>query len=102
MGLLGQHTEICTAGKQNVFHATGRYGSIMKTEGISGHQPHAWRVCASGHRNTPRMYGVTAKDFALVAEKNHAHSSLNPLSQYRERLLVEEILSSGDDLLSEH
>jgi acetyl-CoA acetyltransferase len=37
-------------------------------------------------------HGVTAEQFAKVAHKNHAHSTLNPLAQYRKEFSLDEIL----------
>jgi acetyl-CoA acetyltransferase len=39
-------------------------------------------------------YDVTQEQFARVAEKNHAHSVLNPLAQYRRAFSLAEILSA--------
>src|SRR5581483_11953307 len=43
-------------------------------------------------------HGITAEQFAKVAQKNHAHSTLNPLAQYRKEFSLEEIL--GADVIS--
>jgi len=39
-------------------------------------------------------YGTTARQLALIAEKNHYHGSLNPLAQYQHRVSVEEVLAA--------
>jgi len=39
-------------------------------------------------------YGLTREQFAKVAVKNHDHGALNPHSQYRNRVTVEEVLES--------
>ncbi len=39
-------------------------------------------------------YGLTREQLAQVAVKNHDHGSLNPHSQYRNRVTVEEVLHS--------
>ncbi len=39
-------------------------------------------------------YGTTQKQLAIIASKNHFHSSLNPLSQFQQPMSVEEILSA--------
>jgi acetyl-CoA acetyltransferase len=92
MGLLGK-TKRSEGGSKKVFRPTGRYGSIMKTEGILGTSLMPG-IFAQAGTDYARKYGVTIEDFALVAEKNHAHSKLNPLSQYREVFSLEEILSA--------
>lgn len=39
-------------------------------------------------------YGLTRQQLAKVAVKNHDHGALNPHSQYRNRVTVEEVLNS--------
>jgi len=41
-----------------------------------------------------KRFGSTQKQLAHIAEKNHAHSALNPLSQYRATYSVDEILNA--------
>jgi acetyl-CoA acetyltransferase len=38
--------------------------------------------------------GVGFEQFAKVAEKNHAHATLNPLAQYRDRYTLEQIMDA--------
>lgn len=38
-------------------------------------------------------YGTTQRQIAAVAAKNHEHSTLNPLAQYRNSMTVEEVLA---------
>lgn len=45
-------------------------------------------------RNHMEKYGITLKQLAQVAAKNHFHGSLNPHSQYRKPYTVDEILAS--------
>ena len=39
-------------------------------------------------------YGITREQLALTAVKNHDHGALNPHSQYRNRMTVDEVLNS--------
>ena len=39
-------------------------------------------------------YGTTAEQFAKISVKNHHHGCLNPYSQYKKEMTVEEILGS--------
>lgn len=41
-----------------------------------------------------KTYGTTQRQIAAVASKNHGHSVLNPLSQYRKAFSVDEVLSA--------
>ncbi len=40
------------------------------------------------------MYGTKKEHFAMIAQKNHFHGSLNPHAQYREVYTLEEIMNS--------
>ena len=46
--------------------------------------------------------GVGFEQFAKVAEKNHAHSTLNPLAQYQKEFSLEEIMDAEMIALPEH
>lgn len=45
-------------------------------------------------RGHMEKYGITREQLAKVAVKNHDHGALNPHAQYRNRVTVEEVLSS--------
>jgi acetyl-CoA acetyltransferase len=45
-------------------------------------------------RGHMERYGLTREQLAKVAVKNHDHGALNPHSQYRNRVTVEEVLKS--------
>jgi acetyl-CoA acetyltransferase len=45
-------------------------------------------------RGHMERYGITREQLAKVAVKNHDHGALNPHSQYRNRVTVEEVLNS--------
>jgi acetyl-CoA acyltransferase len=45
-------------------------------------------------RTHMEKYGLTKEQIAKVAVKNHDHGALNPHAQYRNRVSVEEVLSS--------
>ncbi len=79
--------------EKKVYEPSGRYGSVIKTEGVlgTGLMP---GVFAQAGIEYALANGVTATQFAKVALKNHAHSVLNPLSQYRRAFSLEEILSA--------
>jgi acetyl-CoA acyltransferase len=95
MGLLGGAARGNGAKKE--FEPKGRYGSILKTEGVlgTGLMP---GVFAQAGMEYALRHGVTAEQFAKVAQKNHAHSVLNPLAQYRKEFSLQEILDA--DMIS--
>jgi acetyl-CoA acetyltransferase len=47
---------------------------------------------ALGARNHMKRYGLTQRQLAIVASKNHTNSSKNPLAQYTFPLTVEQVL----------
>lgn len=51
-------------------------------------------VYASLSRYHMKTFGTTQRQLAAVAAKNHFHSSMNPLSQYRNTMTVEEVLKA--------
>lgn len=76
------------------FEPEGRDGHVMATEGVLG-TGHMWGVFAqTGVDYARRHDGVGFEQFAKVAEKNHAHSTLNPLAQYQRRYELEEIMAA--------
>lgn len=91
MGMIGSAAK--PRSEQRVFEPKGRYGSVMKTEGVlgTGLMP---GVFAQAGTEYALAHGVTITQFAKVAQKNHAHSVLNPLAQYRKEFSLEEILSA--------
>ncbi|MEO2169155.1 MAG: thiolase family protein, partial [bacterium] len=76
------------------YEAEGRYGSIMSTEGILGTGMMPGVFAQAGTEYARRHDGVGFAQFAKVAEKNHAHSVLNPLAQYRKRFSLEEVMDA--------
>lgn len=71
----------------------GRYGATVKSEGLLGTSMMPG-VFAQAGTEYALQHGVTQEQFAKVAQKNHAHSTLNPLAQYQKEFGLEEILGS--------
>lgn len=90
MGMLGGAAKGRT---KTEYEPKGRYGSIMKTEGLLGTSLMPG-VFAQAGTEYALKHDVTAEQFAKVAQKNHAHSTLNPLAQYRKEFTLEEILEA--------
>ena len=90
-GLIGGAAKKRDAKK--VYSPNGRYGSVLKTEGIlgTGIMP---GVFAQAGTEYALAHGVTATHFAKVAQKNHAHSVLNPLAHYRKEFSLDDILNA--------
>jgi acetyl-CoA acyltransferase len=50
-------------------------------------------IYAMATRMHMEQYGTTQRQLAIIAAKNHYHSSLNPLAQYQMDMSVEEVLA---------
>jgi acetyl-CoA acyltransferase len=53
-------------------------------------------VYATSARNHMKKYGTTQRQLAVIASKNHFHSSMNPLAQYQNIISVEEVLEAPE------
>lgn len=88
-GLLGASP--AGAGKKYV--PSGRYGAVGPVEGVLGTSLMPGTFAQSGMEYANLHDGVGFEQFARVAEKNHAHSTLNPLAQYQKAFSLEQIMS---------
>jgi acetyl-CoA acyltransferase len=50
-------------------------------------------IYASLARQHMRLFGTTQRQIAAAAAKNHWHSTMNPLAQYRHEMSVDEVLA---------
>jgi acetyl-CoA acetyltransferase len=91
-GLLG------TGGKgdrgRKVYEPKGRYGSVMQVEGLLGTGLMPGVFAQAGMEYAYENDGVGFEQFAKVAEKNHAHSTLNPLAHYQKQFSLDEIMTA--------
>src|SRR3954469_982247 len=90
MGLLGAAGRSKEA--RHVFEPSGRYGSVMPTEGVVGTGVMPGVFAQAGMEYAYENDGVGFEQFAKVAEKNHAHSVLNPLAQYQKAFSLDQIM----------
>jgi acetyl-CoA acetyltransferase len=88
MGLLGMGGA-GSGGKG--FVPSGRNGAVMSTEGLLGTGSMPGVFAQAGMEYLYRNDGNTVEHFFKIAEKNHAHSVLNPLAQYQKRYTLDEI-----------
>jgi acetyl-CoA acetyltransferase len=65
----------------------------MQVEGILGTGLMPGVFAQAGMEYAYEHGGVDFEQFAKVAEKNHAHSTLNPLATYQKRFTVEQIMN---------
>ena len=90
LGLLG----VQPAGKDKPYQPSGRYGAVGPVEGVLGTSLMPGTFAQSGMEYAHQHDGVGFEQFAKVAEKNHAHSTLNPLAQYQKAFSLEEVMSA--------
>ncbi len=88
LGLLGAGG----ARKDKPYEPAGRYGAVGPVEGILGTSLMPGTFAQSGMEYAYEHDGVGFEQFAKVAEKNHAHSTLNPLAQYQKAYSLEEVM----------
>lgn len=92
-GMLGAAGRGRSDGKKE-FEPKGRYGSVMGTEGILGTNLMPGVFAQAGMEYAYENDGVGFEQFAKVAEKNHAHSTLNPLAQYQKAFSLDEVMAA--------
>ncbi|HEX9258782.1 MAG TPA: thiolase family protein [Acidimicrobiales bacterium] len=78
---------------KNEFTPQGRYGAVLPTDGRIGSDTMPSVFAQVGMEYGHKYGGVTFELFAKISEKNHAHSTLNPLAAYTKRMTLEEIMN---------
>jgi acetyl-CoA acyltransferase len=71
--------------------ASGRYGAVASTDGRIGTDSMPGVFAQVGMEYAHKYGGVDFDTFAKISEKNHAHSTLNPLAAYQKRFTLDEI-----------
>jgi acetyl-CoA acetyltransferase len=90
-GLLGGGGQAKTDGHE--WEPRGRYGAVAPTDGRIGTDTMPGVFAQVGMEYGHKYGGTSFELFARISEKNHAHSTLNPLAAYQKRFTVEEIMS---------
>ena len=72
---------------------TGRFGAVAPLDGRIGTDTMPGVFALIGMEYGHRYGGTSFELFAKISEKNHAHSTLNPLATYTRRLSLEEIMN---------
>ena len=72
---------------------SGRHGAVAPTDGRIGTDNMPGTFAQVGMEYGYRHGGATFELFARISEKNHAHSTLNPLAAYNKRMTLEEIMN---------
>jgi acetyl-CoA acyltransferase len=71
----------------------GRFGAVAPTDGRIGTETMPGVFAQIGMEYGHRYGGTSFELFARISEKNHAHSTLNPLAAYSKRFTLDEIMS---------
>ena len=94
-GLLGGGARVEDA---DTWTRRGRYGQVAPIDGRIGTETMPGVFAQIGMEYGHRYGGVDFELFARISEKNHAHSTLNPLASYQKRFSLEEIM--GDVMIA--
>jgi acetyl-CoA acyltransferase len=71
----------------------GRYGAVAPIDGRIGTETMPGVFAQIGMEYGHKYGGTSFELFARISEKNHAHSTLNPLAAYQKKFTVEEIMN---------
>jgi acetyl-CoA acetyltransferase len=77
---------------------SGRLGAIAPIDGRIGTETMPGVFAQIGMEYGHRYGGTSFELFAKISEKNHAHSTLNPLAAYTKRMSLEQIM--GDVMIA--
>src|SRR5688572_16861075 len=94
MGLLGGSA--IAGGAKNEYTPSGRDGRVMPTEGLLGTFTMPGVFAQAGMEYAYENDGVTVDHFYKISEKNHQHSTLNPLAQYQKAFTIDEIKNAPE------
>jgi len=74
---------------------SGRYGAIAAVDGRIGTEtmPGVFAQIGQEYLYEHQYGGAPFELFARISEKNHAHSTLNPLAAYTKRMSLDEIMN---------
>jgi len=78
---------------KKVFEPRGRFGAVTSTDGRIGTNtmPGVFAQVGMQYLHQHPYEGEPFDLFARISEKNHAHSTLNPLAAYTKRMTLDEI-----------
>ncbi|MEI7860618.1 MAG: thiolase family protein [Acidimicrobiales bacterium] len=81
-----------------VFTPSGRHGAVAPVDGRIGTEIMPGVFAQIGMEYGHRYGGTSFELFARISEKNHSHSTLNPLAAYSKKMSLEEIM--GDVMIA--
>jgi acetyl-CoA acetyltransferase len=71
----------------------GRYGAVAAVDGRIGTDTMPGVFAQVGMEYGHKYGGTSFELFARISEKNHSHSTLNPLAAYQKKMSMEEIMN---------
>ncbi|MGV0793502.1 thiolase family protein [Mycolicibacterium sp. XJ1819] len=77
----------------DVWEPKGRYGAVAPVDGRIGTETMPGVFAQIGMEYGHKYGGTSFELFAKISEKNHAHSTLNPLAAYQKRFTLEQIMN---------
>ncbi|GAC1313856.1 MAG: lipid-transfer protein [Acidimicrobiales bacterium] len=80
------------------FTPSGRYGAVVPVDGRIGTETMPGTFAQIGMEYGHKYGGTTFELFARISEKNHAHSTLNPMAAYQKKMTIEQIM--GDVMIA--
>jgi acetyl-CoA acetyltransferase len=83
---------------RKVYEPRGRYGSVATIDGRIGTETMPGVFAQVGMEYGHKYGGATFELFARISEKNHAHSTLNPLATYSKKMSLDQIM--GDVMIA--
>ena len=96
VGLLGGGGTAKSDG--NEWEPSGRYGAVGPVDGRVGTEAMPGVFAQVGMEYGHKYGGATFELFAKISEKNHSHSTLNPLAAYSKAMSLEQIM--GDIMIA--
>src|SRR3954447_20354692 len=77
----------------NTWKPDGRFGAVAPIDGRIGTATMPGTVAQIGMEYGHKYGGTSFELFAKISEKNHAHSTLNPLAAYNKKMTLEQIMN---------
>jgi acetyl-CoA acetyltransferase len=84
--------------EKHEWEPSGRFGAVTKTDGRIGTDTMPGLFAQIGMEYDHKYGGADFELFARISEKNHAHSTLNPLAAYTKKMTLDEIM--GDMMIA--
>jgi acetyl-CoA acetyltransferase len=81
-----------------VWNPKGRFGSVAPTDGRIGTDTMPGLFAQVGMEYGHKYGGASFELFAKISQKNHSHSTLNPLAAYTKEMSLEQIM--GDVMIA--